>query len=541
MSLEITVISFIITGIFLVFAEYIAKKLNIVDTPDKRKIHKVPTPRAGGIAIFLSLVIMLLMEKHYNYFTFTLLATNLIIFGTGILDDIYDLNAWVKLLCQFIAATIIIFAGGIKFTIGGYYSGIFNTEIISILISYLWIIGVTNAINLIDGMDGLAAGISFFSFGAIIIISFLKGYYLPGIVSSILLGSLIAFLNYNLPPAKMFLGDSGSLLLGFNIAVLSLSVSYKTGTVIAIIFPSLFVLIPIADTAFAFFRRLLEGKNPLTNPDNKHIHHRLLLLKLSHNQALIIFYFFSGLFTTISITLKSKSILKGIIFSLSLILLFFLSVYLFEKNKFDEKIERFNNFTDRLKQVLKKDSEKENISIFAINLILAVYYICIFFVLTTHINTPNKMETITIFLLTGYIISSLLLLNAKTAGKMIMFIEYWIDFVLVYLLTLNGFELIIQIAILIIAPFFLYRLFAKKNYIVLIPLPEDIFLFFAILNIYILKNNIPYLTISTLIYPAILYIYKKIIINGNHPREKHYIRQSLIFTLLTAAYIFNLL
>ena len=510
----------------------------MVDMPDKRKIHAYPTPRAGGLAIFIGVLLSLVIFTSLNKFLFFLLISSLIIFFTGFFDDILNLSPLVKLFWQFIAATIIIFMGGIRFKIGGNYSGFLNFEIISIIISYLWIVGVTNAINLIDGMDGLAGGISFFSFGALTFVSFLKGFYIQGIVSSIFLGSIIAFLNFNLPPAIIFLGDAGSLLLGFNIAVLSLSVSYKTGTVIAIIFPSLFVLIPVADTIVAFTRRLLQGKNPLTNPDKGHIHHKLLLLKFSHNQALIIFYLFSGIFTTLAVTLKSKSILNGIVFSLTAIFLLFAAIYLFEKSKFDEKIEKFNNLTNLLKQVIRKEEKEQSNSIKVIIILISCFYIFSLFILSLIASKLTHYYITLLLLFSSYIIGSIFSIFLKTRGKTLSFLGYWIDFLLIYLLCKFGFEKKIIIFLLLIAPFFIYQILYRKKLILLIPSPEDMFLFFSVLNLYFLNLEKDF---KFFLYPALFYIYKKTISEGDVNKEKIYnLNQSFIFIFFILVIVFKM-
>ena len=538
MEINFTLSSFLLTILLIPLTIKIARKTGMVDIPDKRKIHKYPTPRTGGLAIFAGVLLSLILFVTINKSIIILLTSSLIIFFTGIMDDMYDLSPWIKLFWQFVAATVVIFWGGIRFKIGGNYSGFLNFEVISIIISYLWIIGVTNAINLIDGMDGLAGGISFFSFGALTFISFLKGFYIQGIISSLFLGSIVAFLNFNLPPAIIFLGDAGSLLLGFNIAVLSLSVSYKTGTVIAIIFPALFVLIPVADTILAFIRRVLKGKNPLTNPDKGHIHHKLLLLKFSINQALIIFYFFSGIFTTIAVTLKSKSILNGIIFSLTAIFLLFTAIYLFEKSKFDEKIEKFNNFTDRLKQAMKREESKQSKSITIILFLITGFYILSLFIVTFLSAKITSYNTILLLLFSSYITGSLFAIYLKTRGKTLSFLGYWIDFLLIYLLCKLGFEKKIIIFLVLITPFFLYKLFQRKKITVFLPAPEDIFLFFSVLNIYLLGLE---KDLKFFLYPAILFFYKRVIKEDEITQKRYHLTQSIIFIFFTLALIFKML
>ncbi|BBB33391.1 UDP-GlcNAc:undecaprenyl-phosphate GlcNAc-1-phosphate transferase [Thermotomaculum hydrothermale] len=532
--LKLTTFSFIINTLLIPLSLFLAKKINIVDYPDKRKIHIEPTPRSGGIAIFLTFLLTILVTQKLTPFLTMLIIANTLIFLIGIIDDKYNLSAYKKLAGEFIVATLIIFWGSIRFKIGGNYTGFLNSNLVSILLSYMWIIGVTNAINLIDGMDGLAGGISFLSFCAIITIAITKGFALQGIIAGVFLGSIISFLNFNLPMAKLFLGDSGSLLLGFNIAILSLSVSYKTGTLLSVIFPSLFVLIPVIDTIYAFFRRIIKGKNPLTTPDREHLHHKLLLLKFSRNQALIIFYFFSGIFTTIAISLKSKNILYGIIFSLSLIFLLFLAIYMLEKNKVDEKIEKFNHFTDKLKQKLLSGSNEQNNSLKIFIILNSSLYVLALYAISSFKEYYN---IILVLLFISYIILAIISALLKEQGKMLLFINFWIDFLLIYVLVINGYEKMVQIILIVIFPFFLYKLISRKKFIILIPTPTDILLFFSILTILILKKYNPDI-FPIIFYTAIFYTYKKIISIGNlETTVKFSLLQSLIFVLFLLSLI----
>ena len=507
----IILFSVILTCFFVILSLNTAKKYNIYDHPDERKIHKNPIPRTGGIAIFSSFITLSIFTKLWNYDYFLpFLLANTLIFLTGFADDKLNLKATTKLISQFVAASIIIFACGIRFKIGGNYTGFWNLEFASIILTYLWIIGVTNAINLIDGMDGLASGIALFAFGGIILIALNKNYTFAAIVASIFFGSLVSFLSFNLPKAIIFLGDSGSLLLGFNLAIMSLNISYKTGTIISVIFPSLFVLIPVIDTVAAFVRRILKKQNPLKTPDKKHIHHKLILLKFSHNQALIIFYILSGIFTTIAVNAKSKNLLKGIVISLSLIFLFWIIIYAFEKSKVDQKINKFNEFTNKLKEKITHLNNKEKMHLFIVKISFAVFYtVSLYFAFKNH-STPKEMKNLYILLIFAYLclISSAKIL--KTESKNRFFISFWIDFLAVYFILSANFQPVIFALLIIAFPFFFYRVFLKKNLILIFPSPTDILILFSIINICLFSVQYG-LNKNTFIFAMIIYLFKKAI------------------------------
>jgi UDP-GlcNAc:undecaprenyl-phosphate GlcNAc-1-phosphate transferase len=231
----------------------------------------------------------------------------LIIIITGIIDDAKGVTAKQKFAAQFFSACVIIFFTDILYTsllfdVFGNFS-----HIISILITFIWIIGVTNAVNLMDGMDGLASGISFMSFGALAISAYNQEKILLFYICLVLMGSILGFLKYNLPPAKVFMGDTGSLFLGFNLAILSLDVSHKSSTILSLLIPAMFVSIPILDTVLAIFRRTKRGQNPF-HPDKEHLHHKILDLGFSSSQALVIFYTLSVVLGLLALSITQQRI-----------------------------------------------------------------------------------------------------------------------------------------------------------------------------------------------------------------------------------------
>ena len=297
----------------------VAIKLNILDLPSKRKIHKKPMPLLGGIPIFIAFNLTIFLgilfnfeylEKFYTSKWMSIFIAQLIILGIGIYDDIKKTKPWVKFLFQIFAASLLIVAGlGIHIITNPFSGNSINLGILFIPITILWVVGVTNALNLIDGLDGLATGTSFIACITIFGIAYIYQNIGIALVSLILAGSILGFLRYNFYPAKIFLGDSGSLLLGFLLAVLSLQGSHKGAVMVAILAPILILGLPITDTLLAMIRRFLKPINPVNyqnengklknlllkglsifEADKDHIHHRLLKIGFSQKKVVLILY-----------------------------------------------------------------------------------------------------------------------------------------------------------------------------------------------------------------------------------------------------------
>jgi len=278
----------------------IARWLNIVDTPDVRKVHSRPVPRIGGVAIFLSVmapVIPVLFAPNLVGESFRLMQSKLLVvllatagmFLVGLLDDIKGLRVRAKLLAQLAAAMVVCFAGIRVESIAITEGLILHLGWFSWLFTLVWIVGITNAVNLSDGLDGLAAGISAVACGVIAILAVHNGQTVMAVLMLALLGSLLGFLFFNFDPARIFMGDSGSLFLGFTIASASVLCATKTETVVGLALPVLALGIPIFDTLFSMLRRFVERRS-LFAPDRSHFHHRLLALGLRQRHAVVTAY-----------------------------------------------------------------------------------------------------------------------------------------------------------------------------------------------------------------------------------------------------------
>jgi UDP-GlcNAc:undecaprenyl-phosphate GlcNAc-1-phosphate transferase len=298
----------VLTLVATPFVKKLAIRWGVVDQPDHRKVHTRIMPRMGGLAIYAAYVVAFFLFVPKTSEAIGIFIGGSIIVLTGALDDKYQLSPKMKMLGQLIASAIVI-AFGLKVDfINLPFNGQINFAWLSIPITLFWLVGVTNAVNLIDGLDGLAAGVSGIAVTAIMIMSFLMGNTLSLILSVILLGSVIGFLFFNFHPAKIFMGDTGALFLGFNLAVLSI-LGFKQLTLIAFVVPILILGVPLSDTFYAIIRRIVN-KKPISQPDKNHLHHCILSMGFSHRGTVVMIYGISTLFA-VSAVLFSQSTLWG--------------------------------------------------------------------------------------------------------------------------------------------------------------------------------------------------------------------------------------
>jgi UDP-GlcNAc:undecaprenyl-phosphate/decaprenyl-phosphate GlcNAc-1-phosphate transferase len=273
----------------------LAFRLGATDRPNDRKVHEKIMPRLGGLVIYISFMLGLFIMSPNSPHHFGIMAGGLVIVLTGLLDDIYELSARIKLGTQIAAALLAILWGGVQVSfINLPFGGMLEFGGFSFMITLLWIVGVTNAINLIDGLDGLAAGVSSIALISVSGMAIIMGNAYVMTVGFLLLVSTLGFLMYNFYPAKIFMGDTGALFLGYMIAVLSL-LGFKGVTFISFIIPIIILGVPMTDTIFAIVRRLVK-KTPLSAPDKSHLHHCFLNLGFTHRQTVLMIYAISALF-----------------------------------------------------------------------------------------------------------------------------------------------------------------------------------------------------------------------------------------------------
>ncbi|MDX8361184.1 MULTISPECIES: MraY family glycosyltransferase [Bacillaceae] len=301
-SLICLIISILITPLVKKFAY----KIGATDRPNQRKVHQKIMPRLGGLAIYISFLIGVLILRPQDEFQLAILIGSAIIILTGVLDDVFELSAKIKLGGQLLAAGVVVLGGVQVEFINLPFGGELQFGWFSIPLTILWIVGITNAINLIDGLDGLAAGVSAIALITITGMAMIKGDIFVVSIGLIMLGSIIGFLFYNFHPAKIFMGDTGALFLGYMIAVLSL-LGFKNVTFISLIVPIIVLGVPISDTFFAIIRRIVN-KKPLSAPDKSHLHHCLLRLGYSHRQTVLVIYGISAMFGVAAVIFSQVTI-----------------------------------------------------------------------------------------------------------------------------------------------------------------------------------------------------------------------------------------
>ncbi|MCK3904767.1 undecaprenyl/decaprenyl-phosphate alpha-N-acetylglucosaminyl 1-phosphate transferase [Streptococcus suis] len=323
----------VIAAIATPLVRFLSFKVGAVDNPNARRINKVPMPSAGGLAIFIAftlatLVFLPRLVSHINHhgtylhYVFPLILSSLIIIITGYIDDVKELEPAPKMFGIVLAATLIWFFtefhfDSFKIPFGGPLL-IFPTWL-SFFLTVLWIVAITNAVNLIDGLDGLVSGVSIISLTTMGIVSYFflhdSNIFLT-LTIFILVAAIIGFLPYNYNPAIIYLGDTGALFIGFMIGVLSLQ-GLKNSTAVAVVTPMIILGVPITDTVVAIIRRKLSGKK-ISEADKMHLHHRLLSLGLTHRGTVLVIYAISFLFSLTSLLLNVSSRLGGVLLVLTM-------------------------------------------------------------------------------------------------------------------------------------------------------------------------------------------------------------------------------
>ena len=294
-----------------------AENVGAIDVPkDARRVHDHPIPRMGGLAIFTGFVLSVLLFVNMSMQVMGLLLGAVIIAVMGALDDILCLNPWIKLGGQFLAALVAIRCGIVvdaisNFTPSGGTTFLY-TNWLAIPITLFWIVACTNAVNLIDGLDGLAVGVSTISSLTMLLVSLFVAEPSVSLILAALTGACVGFMPYNLNPAKIFMGDVGSQMLGFVLSTASIIGLFKFHAIISFLVPLLALAVPLADTVFAFIRRIVHGQSPF-HADRGHFHHRLLALGMSQKQAVAVLYGVSAVLGLIAVLMTGRSVVLRIV------------------------------------------------------------------------------------------------------------------------------------------------------------------------------------------------------------------------------------
>lgn len=321
----------------------IAQAMGIIDRPkDARRVHKNPTPRFGGMSIFLGSMVALTIPAAMNNKIMVAMLGGLLMYLLGVIDDMYDIKPVVKFLGQLVIASLV-FAMGIRIsfisnyfgmTATGPHANVILSTGVGYIITVLWIVGITNAVNLMDGLDGLAAGSVAIMALSLAYIAYIHGSRLGSMPVCIALvavaGGCIGFLPYNFSPAKTFMGDGGALYLGYMIAVLSVISPLKRATVVGALIPMLTLAVPIFDTLFAMLRRALKHQS-IMHADKGHLHHHLMAAGFGQRRSVLIMYGIVGIMGIVSV-LISRELYKDAFF-LFLIAVLYLGIIIVPKQK----------------------------------------------------------------------------------------------------------------------------------------------------------------------------------------------------------------
>jgi UDP-GlcNAc:undecaprenyl-phosphate GlcNAc-1-phosphate transferase len=301
------------------FVKRLAYRVNALDEPEARKVHTQEMPRLGGLAICMGFWATVILTQEMTRELYGLLAGGLLITLVGLFDDIKGVTPKTKLFVQLIAAILVMVAGVKVDFITHPLNEVIYLQYLAYPVTLLWIIGITNAVNLIDGLDGLAAGVSAIAAITLGVVAYLETSQEAAVLAFLLAASILGFLRYNFHPAKIFMGDTGSLFLGFNLSVIAIITMTKSTTVFSVILPVIILGIPIADTLFAIIRRYVGGK-PIFAADKDHLHHRLLNMGLSHKGTVLSIYGLSIVLGISAIIMASVTTAQGMLLMTALVL-----------------------------------------------------------------------------------------------------------------------------------------------------------------------------------------------------------------------------
>ena len=310
-------VSFLVTPL----TKKLAERWGVFDAPDERKVHKGIMTRLGGVGIYCGFIAGLLVYGEFSRLMIGLAVSATFIMAVGLYDDVKNISPKLKLLGQIIGAVIFIaFGAQLEYITNPLNGDLIHLGLWGYPITLFWLVGVCNAVNLIDGLDGLASGISTIAALSLAVVSLAKGFTASGAIALILVGSILGFLRYNFHPAQLFMGDCGALFLGFVLGALSLMGLSDGATMVALFIPIMVLGVPILDTCFAIIRRKLHHK-PIFGADKGHLHHQLMERGLDHQDTVLLIYAFTFILGALAVFVTLLPSLYSII-----VLLIFLIV-----------------------------------------------------------------------------------------------------------------------------------------------------------------------------------------------------------------------
>jgi UDP-GlcNAc:undecaprenyl-phosphate GlcNAc-1-phosphate transferase len=317
-------LAFLITFLLMPITIKLAKKFGFIDIPkDARRVHKKPIPLSGGIAMVISVTVLMLRYLPIDKELAMTITASLLIAVSGLIDDKKGLSPKLKLVFQILAGVLLVI-GGVRIE---FFTNPFDISdalvilnVLSVPVTIFWVCGITNTINLIDGLDGLAAGVSLICAVSMFFITYQMGRTEVSLVCALVAGACLGFLPFNFNPAKIFMGDTGALYLGFMLSYISITGFLKQAALLMIFVPVLIMGVPVFDTAFAMVRRKLSGKS-MVEADKGHLHHRLLARGLNQRQTVIILYAISAIFGILANLISRFHSRVGLFVSLAVMLI----------------------------------------------------------------------------------------------------------------------------------------------------------------------------------------------------------------------------
>jgi UDP-GlcNAc:undecaprenyl-phosphate GlcNAc-1-phosphate transferase len=313
------------------FTKRMAIRLGFIDHPDERKVHTSPLPRIGGVAIYLGCIFALLLSDRFfmSQLVSIMIGATLVSF-LGIWDDYQTLKPVIKLCGQTLAGIILIYSG-IKVSFLPY-------EVMNIIATLTWVVIITNALNLLDNMDGLSGGVATIACVFYFLIAVMTGQYLVASLAAALLGACLGFLYYNFNPASIFMGDSGSLFIGFLLATIGIKLRFPSNVAfVTWMVPVVVLGLPLFDTTLVIISRLRRGLNPLTTPGKDHVSHRLVKMGASHREAVLILYLVCCCFGLTAMFLMHANLFEGYFIGTLLCICSVYAIWRFEKVLIDPR------------------------------------------------------------------------------------------------------------------------------------------------------------------------------------------------------------
>lgn len=368
--LLVSLLAFLISVLVTPMVRRYCQQRQLLDFPiDPRKVHLAPLPRLGGVAIYLAFFLPLclgfltygkvsdLFWQHVDILL-GLFVTSTLVFAIGVYDDIRGATVTQKLVVQCGAAVILYMSGLRIHEIAVPFIGAVSPGILGLPLTMLWLVGVTNALNFIDGIDGLACGVGFFSVSTMFIFSLFLHNTMTAFLAAALAGGIFGFTIYNFAPASIFMGDSGSLFIGFTIAAISLQGSQKSSTIVVLLLPIVALGVPIADTILAVLRRVAHGVSPF-RADKEHIHHRLLQMGLSTRQVVLVLY---GVCCLLGVTALAMTAVNNQVLTVILVILSVMTISGMKMLGYTTDVRHIHELTRKRIQQKKRLIEQQQIT-----------------------------------------------------------------------------------------------------------------------------------------------------------------------------------